>query len=73
MGAQAAAALGCCGVSLRRLHPHQNPGSGDLPGEDRPQPRPEPCALPLTLASPPRLLSHRRLVNQDVVFRAELG
>ena len=25
----------CAGVEFRRLHPHQNPGTGDLPGKDR--------------------------------------
>ena len=57
-GVQVAVALGCAGVEFRRLHPHQNPGTGDLPGKDRPPnlgpgmcacAQPE-CRVPLTLA-----------------------
>ena len=50
----------CAGVEFRRLHPHQNPGAGDLPGKDRaPNLGPGLCAcarpeyrVPLALAGP---------------------
>ena len=70
-GAQAAEASRCAEVVFRRLHPHQNPGTGDLPGKDRSPPSTGTVSAALGPAALPRLLC--ALMHQNVVFRAQQG
>ena len=80
-GVQAAAAWSGGGVGFRRLRPHQNPGTGDLPGKDRsPTSARRMCAAlgrigPTCPVPAVRLNfpSHRRLMNEHVMFGAEQG
>ena len=72
-GTQAAVAFVVSRVVFRRLHPHQNPGAGDLPGKDRAPnlgpgmcacARPE-CRVPLALADLVEFHPHTPLCIPD--------